>query len=857
MALAGCRSAPQKGEGTAPAAEPAEKESGQAEAALDTAAMDKKAQGEFASVMYARHLELAREYRDGLDLDRALAEVDNALRYEPGSEDGSRLRNEILRLMGKRAGETGTIVEDQLAGFAAKREEQKVTVRRLVADGQQAMEAGEYEMASDALERALFIVGSANLSPLGTDEDLSKLGREAEALQKEVERRDAGAKADQEMKDTERALKRVAEAEEKQMLEARDRRARTLSAAIDAFNREDFDLAESYAGEVLREEPDNTVAHDVLENARRARHQEMNAAYLRELKDSFRRWQVDIEATKVPFAQILRWPSQSFWDHISAVRATRNVAGGGFEMTAEEQALANVLDTQKISLPLEEDTPFPQVVEYLSAASGVNFVIDPRAHDAVDATTVLLQANDVTIRGALDLILLQVSGDGSIIYQISGNVVRFLKKEDAKQNLVLRIHHVADLTMGITDFIPPKITLVTASEDEEAPLFGGVGDEAAQPYGTIEELTELVRATVSPQTWEQGGTLTSQGKNIIAYAPPDVQARVAAFLDDLREFTRVMITIEGKLLRIGDSFLRDVGVDLRGVGGANTGPLANLDDVTNGLVNNASAGFDNGEPGVDGGGGALSPSSGLYFNDGSDGDVRARTENIFSTPLRGLLTAAGGGTFEVTYLDDLAVTAIVRATEKTARLRRMRSATVTVYNSQRAYMSVVNEVAYIADYDVEVAQTSFIADPVIGILQEGIVLDVRPIVSDDRQFITLQLGTATMELNRPIATFETSLGAAGAEREPQRPFTSNGEPVSVQLPEAEWETTDSTVRIPNGGSILLSGLKKIGTEDQHATTPILGQIPVLSFLFSRRGKSEEVLSRMAIITATITDLNRP
>jgi len=39
-------------------------------------------------------------------------------------------------------------------------------------------------------------------------------------------------------------------------MEARDRRAKMLSSAIDAFNREDFELAENYAQQVLREEPD-------------------------------------------------------------------------------------------------------------------------------------------------------------------------------------------------------------------------------------------------------------------------------------------------------------------------------------------------------------------------------------------------------------------------------------------------------------------------------------------------------------------------------------------------------------------------------------------------------------------------
>jgi len=43
----------------------------------------------------------------------------------------------------------------------------------------------------------------------------------------------------------------------------------------------------------------------------------------------------------------------------------------------------------------------------------------------------------------------------------------------------------------------------------------------------------------------------------------------------------------------------------------------------------------------------------------------------------------------------------------------------------RAHVAFVQQQAYIRDFDVEVAQASFIADPKIGILQSGAVLDVN------------------------------------------------------------------------------------------------------------------------------------
>jgi hypothetical protein len=43
----------------------------------------------------------------------------------------------------------------------------------------------------------------------------------------------------------------------------------------------------------------------------------------------------------------------------------------------------------------------------------------------------------------------------------------------------------------------------------------------------------------------------------------------------------------------------------------------------------------------------------------------------------------------------------------------------------RAYFAQLRQISYIQDFDVEVAQTSFIADPVVGVLQEGVVQDVK------------------------------------------------------------------------------------------------------------------------------------
>ena len=813
---------------------------------------------EFRATLYERSMKEATEAARGSRWDVALRSVTLALEARP-RDDAALALQRRLRNARDGAATTGALIDDAAAAYQARLQEQKVRIRRLLDEARAARVAKSWDVAREKVEAAVFVATTGQrLSPGATDEEFDTLADEARRAAEDLEAAAASHRRDEIERRTREALEEVALDEERALLESQTRRATMLSTAIDAFNREDFERAIRKAEQVLAEEPDNELARDLVDNGRRARRRTMSERYLRDLKDSFRRWQVDIERTKTPQSAVLRWPSQRFWDDITRLRVSQGRAAAGRALTDEEAAVLGALRSATIDLGFE-NRPFPEVVSYLTAATGLNFVVDSRVKGDVEAAEITLRADRIRVEEALRLLMQQVSAEGQIVYEVVGNVVRFIDKAHRKVQKSVQIHPVADLTMGLIDFIPPQITEVGANEDSDVPLFGGQAEEPQTAYGSIEELMELVRGSVRPDVWEEElGTINTQGKNLVVFAPGDVQREVAAFLDDLRAFSNVVVTIESRFLTVTDGFLRDVGVDLRGLGGTNTGPLAVLDDVTSGLDDNASAGFDNGGPGVNAGGAALAPSAGLFFNDGSDGDFRARSENLFSSPLGSALSALGGGTFAVTFIDDLSFSAIIRATEKSARVRELTAPSVTVFNTQRAYLSAVRQVSYVQDFDVEVAQTQFISDPVIGVIQDGLVLDVRPIVSNDRRFVTLEMRPTIVDLQTPIATFQTLLGGSISvviNTVPRTPIIIPGQaPVIIQLPEFTIDSAETTVRIPDGGSILMGGLKRIESKDLKSTTPLLGRIPVLGALFGRQGKSEENEHLMIIVTATITDM---
>ncbi len=51
-------------------------------------------------------------------------------------------------------------------------------------------------------------------------------------------------------------------------------------------------------------------------------------------------------------------------------------------------------------------------------------------------------------------------------------------------------------------------------------------------------------------------------------------------------------------------------------------------------------------------------------------------------------------------------------------------------NFTRVYFAQARQISFIQDFDVEVASTSFIADPIVGVLQEGVVQDVRVLATE-------------------------------------------------------------------------------------------------------------------------------
>jgi type II secretory pathway component GspD/PulD (secretin) len=129
------------------------------------------------------------------------------------------------------------------------------------------------------------------------------------------------------------------------------------------------------------------------------------------------------------------------------------------------------------------------------------------------------------------------------------------------------------------------------------------------------------------------------------------------------------------------------------------------------------------------------------------------------------------------------------------------------------------------------------------VLQEGVVLDVRPTISYDRKFVTLDVRASVAKLARPIPEFTTTLGGFSTA-------------VTFQLPSLQVQNANTTVIVPDGGSVILGGLMSVNYVNRRAEVPWLTKIPVLGILFRDKQVNDESKSLVILVKANIRDLSK-
>jgi general secretion pathway protein D len=151
--------------------------------------------------------------------------------------------------------------------------------------------------------------------------------------------------------------------------------------------------------------------------------------------------------------------------------------------------------------------------------------------------------------------------------------------------------------------------------------------------------------------------------------------------------------------------------------------------------------------------------------------------------------------------------------------------------------------------------------PVIVVLSEGTSLSVQAVVSPDRRFVRLTLVPFFSQIgNVETFTFDgevsSNTGNVVVDPTDEEVSVRNNEQgrrvgTTVQLPTFAFVTVTTTVSVPDGGTVLLGGIKRLSEGRDERGVPMVSKIPYINRLFRNVGIGRQAQSLMMMVTPRI------
>ena len=219
-------------------------------------------------------------------------------------------------------------------------------------------------------------------------------------------------------------------------------------------------------------------------------------------------------------------------------------------------------------------------------------------------------------------------------------------------------------------------------------------------------------------------------------------------------------------------------------------------------------------------------------------------------------------------LSDIEAFFFIQAIQTDNRTNVMQAPKVTLFDGQIASIQDFSQRPFVTSITPVVGDFAVAQQPVIVVLNEGTQLNVQGIVSDDKRFVRLTLvpffsqigdvNTFTYEGRRSTrrsSRDEEDTNGDGVVDENDAADTDDEEDViegtTVQLPTFAFTTVSTTVSVPDGGTILLGGIKRLSEGRAERGVPMLSKIPYLSRLFKNVAVGRNANSLMMMVTPRI------
>ncbi|HEY1379292.1 MAG TPA: hypothetical protein VGF55_20990 [Gemmataceae bacterium] len=376
-------------------------------------------------------------------------------------------------------------------------------------------------------------------------------------------------------------------------------------------------------------------------------------------------------------------------------------------------------------------------------------------------------------------------------------------------------------------------------------------------------LIKLVTNTVAPQSWaEVGGAGTIDympiGMALVVNQTPDVQEQVADLLEALRRLQDLEVAVEVRMITLAETFFERIGLDFAlniktDHSTAQYEPMLTTNNFKPaGQVNDFSpknflAGL---RPG-----GLIGNTTGNTGSLTSDLDIPIRSSSFqyaippFAYPANPGFD--GGLSLGLAFLSDIQVFMFMEAAQGDRRTNVMQAPKLTLFNGQTSTINVNDLQFFVTNVNVVGFGGQVVFVPANNPVPLGVSLAIQAVVSADRRFVRLNLAPTMTNLASaivplfPVTTFITPVFEGGAQGQPI-PFTQ-----FIQQPDVATVSIQTTVSIPDGGTVILGGMKTLSEGRNEFGPPVLSKLPYVNRLFKNVGYGREAQSLLLMVTPRI------
>lgn len=581
-------------------------------------------------------------------------------------------------------------------------------------------------------------------------------------------------------------------------------------AAEDLFRKERYEECVALTAEILKEDPGFALARQLSHEARMR-------VMETELAEKDLEHRLAVERQLAEFEELSVPPQKP----TPVQRPPIDLSHPSYEVSSPE--LEEKLN-QRVSVNLIE-ADLDYLLDLLFRSTGVNLIYKP---EDVQGKTITIHVINYPLRQLLDYI---ARNHGLTFVTTPDGVLITTPDQPQLESFIIPLNY------GLIDVeVPPPSGQVTGQNAAAQPIVPPATSNVEKLIANLPQLMD----------WPQGSFTYLDRKMNLLYVRTTREAygEMVRLLEPVDQIP-IQVLIKALFVEINADDFESSGVQLSFDGELRLGSI---------------------------GGTRINLQSGDIFQFGAD----TPTQEAGTNPTLRLAGVTDEGTFEF----------ILDALQRTGRARTLAAPNVICVNNSSAMISVTKTLVYIEDYEVDRADISGVSygypypyttaqqqqqaqypygrlssEPVITpVFSEdeytGFTLDVSPSVGRDTRYVTLVLNPRIREEVLPRLTFDLYLPATGGVQTTTPPTDEEGarqglQKVTVERPVVAERALATQLTVADGSVVILGGLIQHKKSASVGKVPILGDIPLLGHLFSRKTYRDEKTNLLIFVQAEV------